>query len=121
MLLVHDDLNEYQKLGRERIGDLIDRMTAWSESLRKAGIHRGAEKLTDDPGRVLRRKGGMSVTDGPYAESRELIGGYFLIEAQDYDAATRIARECPAYHVGSEIEIREVASSCEVVLERARD
>jgi hypothetical protein len=58
-------------------------------------------------GRVL--KAGGLVTDGPYAEAKEVIGGYSVVQADDYDAALVIARECPIALVGGAIEVREFA------------
>ncbi len=58
-------------------------------------------------GRVL-QPGGV-VTDGPYVEAKEMLGGYSVIQADDYDAAVSIARECPIVTVGGAIEIREFA------------
>lgn len=49
------------------------------------------------------------VTDGPFAESKEILGGYSVIEAGDYDQALAVARECPALAFGGSIEIRELA------------
>jgi hypothetical protein len=58
-------------------------------------------------GRVL--KGG-AVTDGPFVESKELMGGYSIVQAKDFDEAVRVARECPiAFIPGSSIAIRELA------------
>ena len=50
-----------------------------------------------------------SVTDGPYVESKELVGGYSVIEAADYDAACEHARGCPIYSMGGCVEVREIA------------
>ncbi len=58
-------------------------------------------------GRVL-RPGGV-VTDGPYVEAKEMLGGYSVIQADDYAAAVAVARECPIALIGGAIEIREFA------------
>ena len=59
-------------------------------------------------GRVLTASG---VTDGPFAEAKEVVGGYMVLAAENYDAALEVARECPGVvRPGSSVEIREIAS-----------
>ncbi len=58
-------------------------------------------------GKVLHAKG--TVTDGPFAESKEVLGGYSIINAKSYDEAVKIAKECPCHLEGGSIEIRELA------------
>jgi hypothetical protein len=120
LLLIRDNLEGYSKYNTSEIQALINKMGAWSVGLKKAGLHKGAEKLTDHPGKILSYKNGVVVSDGPYAESKEIVGGFFLIEAKDYSDAIKIAAECPALTCASTIEIRE-AGDCETVLERASD
>lgn len=87
----------------EEIQSIIERYGAWMEKVRATG-----QKLHDGEGRVVVRKdGGVSVTDGPYVESKEVIGGYFVVEADDYDAAARVVEDCPHLDFGS-IEIRRI-------------
>jgi hypothetical protein len=62
----------------------------------------------DQPGRVLEKKNGsLGVTDGPFTESREVLGGYYTIEAASFDEAVKLARDNPHVDFGT-IEIREV-------------
>jgi hypothetical protein len=84
----------------EEIQEILNRYRTWS---RKAGRISG-EKLRGRDGRVLR---GDSVTDGPYVESKEIIGGFTIIEAGNYDEAVRLCRDHPHLEFGS-IEVREV-------------
>ena len=86
-------------LSPEEIQAIIGRYRAWRQKVGADG-----RKLTDGAGRVMTRGG---VTDGPYAESKEVMGGLFMIEAKDYDEAVRIASDCPHLDFGS-IEVREV-------------
>lgn len=120
MLLVRDDLEGYSRYTRTDMQDLIEKMQSWSAALKKAGIHRGAEKLTEETGRLLKYKNGAFVTDGPFTEVKEVVGGFFLIEAKNYDEATKIAQECPALRFASAVEVREVADTCDGALERAK-
>jgi hypothetical protein len=81
----------------------------WGDRLRAEGRLKAGEKLTFDAGRVLRPVGGrVMTTDGPYAESKELLGGFFLIAAADYDEACRLAESCPHFKYGGSIEIRQI-------------
>ena len=87
----------------EEIKQVIQRYTQWKEKVRGSG-----QKLYDGEGRVVVRKdGGVSVTDGPYVESKEVLGGYFLLEAQDYDTVSKLVEDCPHLDYGS-IEIRRI-------------
>ncbi|MCA9194950.1 MAG: hypothetical protein KDB03_24430 [Planctomycetales bacterium] len=62
-------------------------------------------------GRVVTKDG--SVTDGPYAESKELVGGYSMIQARDYDHACELAKGCPIFVSGGLVEVREIAEICD--------
>ncbi len=63
----------------------------------------------EDPGRVMRSKGGqIRTTDGPYSETKEVLGGYYTIEAADYDEAMRLAMDHPTLEYGGTIEVRQV-------------
>jgi hypothetical protein len=65
-------------------------------------------KLTDGEGRVLRGAvGSPKVTDGPYAEAREVIGGLFIVDAASYEEVVELSKDCPHLDFGT-IEIREV-------------
>jgi hypothetical protein len=76
---------------------------------RAEGRLKGGEKLTNDAGRFMTAAAGRTmVTDGPYAESKELLGGFYLITAQDYDEACRVAESCPHLKYGGNIEIRQI-------------
>ncbi len=52
--------------------------------------------------------GDQSITDGPYAETREIVGGYTMVEAKDLQAACGLAKGCPIFDVGGRVEVREV-------------
>ena len=81
----------------------------WGNRLRAEGRVKAGEKLTFDAGRAMRSTGGrVMVTDGPYAESKELLGGFFVIAAKDYDEACRIAESCPHFKYGGNIVIRQI-------------
>lgn len=85
--------------------DVIQRYTAWFANLRRSDRCLATNKLADLQGRVVRKNGsGVVVMDGPYAE-KEVLGGYFVVEADSYDEAVAMTKDCPHYDFGS-IEVR---------------
>ena len=65
-------------------------------------------------GKIVSGKQGRIVADGPFAESKEAIGGYFYLQVQDMDEAIRIAQQCPGLEYGAVVEVRPVADLCTV-------
>jgi hypothetical protein len=109
MLLLHDNVAAFTNVSPEDMQKVIEKYIAWGDRLRKKGVVQGGDKLTDEPGKVMRRKDGqVRVTDGPYSESKEVLGGYYMIEASTYDQAIEHARDCPHLDYGGTIEIRQV-------------
>lgn len=109
MLLLHDNRAAYVGLGAEELQKVMRKYRGWRDKLLAAGVLHGADKLKDEPGRVMRRKRGeLHVTDGPYSETKELLGGYFVIEADSYEQAVERSTDCPHLEFGGTIEIREV-------------
>jgi hypothetical protein len=82
---------------------------AWGETLQASGRYLAAEALQPvDTARTVRVRGGqVSVTDGPFAETKEQLAGFYLVEAGDMDEAVEIARRIPPARVGS-IEVRPI-------------
>src|SRR5262249_38726408 len=81
----------------------------WAERTSPAGGRIAGSELSDEAGRILGNEGGgVATTDGPFVESKEIVGGYFLISAGDYAEACRLASECPHLKYGSYIEVRQV-------------
>ena len=110
MLLLYDSPTSHEDLSPEEIQGIVEKYFNWRQELADAGRLVGSEKLTDGDGRVLRRRnGGVRVLDGPYSETKEVVGGYFAIRAADYDEAVEIARGCPHLEYGT-IEVREIDS-----------
>ena len=89
--------------------DLVARMTKFNESLAKAGVLLGLDGLTPPANAVRVRFGGgkASATDGPFTESKELIGGYWIIQTKTRDEAVEWAKRAPMLD-GDIIEVRQV-------------
>ena len=109
MLLLYDDPATFARMSPEEMQRIIEKYIAWGQKLRTAGVLRAGDKLTDDPGRVMRaRDHQVRVTDGPYSETKEALGGYYLLETESYDGAVDWARGCPHLEYGGTIEVRQV-------------
>jgi hypothetical protein len=107
MLLLYDDPSRWKKLGPQEMQAVIAKYMAWGDSMRKKGGV--GNKLADDYGKVLRSTGGKPrVTDGPYSETKEVLGGYFQIEAASYDDAVKLAMTCPHMEYGGTVEVRVI-------------
>jgi hypothetical protein len=94
----------------EMIQAVIQKYNTWMDKLQKSGNLVSLNKLKDnDFGRNLKGFGThLIVTDGPYAETKEIIGGYWIITAKDYNEAVKLVSDCPTLEYGGRIEIREV-------------
>ncbi|HSW11683.1 MAG TPA: YciI family protein [Solimonas sp.] len=83
-----------------------DRMMQFTESLQSRGVLRAVESLRTERSRVERSAGKARLVDGPFAEARELVGGFFLIDVATRQQAEAIAGECPAAEWAT-VELRE--------------
>jgi hypothetical protein len=84
---------------------------AWFERLGASGVVKAGQPLMDE-GRIVSGKNGRTVADGPFAESKEAIGGYFLIKADSFDEAVAVAQGCPLLEHGTVVEVRPIAAEC---------
>lgn len=108
MLLLRGEPRHFAELSPEEIQGILTRFNKWREALTAGGHKPEGQKLRDDSGRVMRQNDGkVMVTDGPFAETREIVGGYFAYDAESYDQAVELAKGCPVLPFGP-IEIREI-------------
>jgi hypothetical protein len=109
MLLIYADEAGWEARGEAEKAAVMRAHDELEQSLRKAGKYRGCAGLAPSAGaRTLRRSGARRlVTDGPYAETKEQLGGYYLVDARDLEDALEIAGRIPAV-VDASIEIRPV-------------
>lgn len=98
-------------LSPEEIQKVTGEFMAWFERLIKEGTAKTGQPLEHE-GRVVSGKKGRTVADGPFAESKEAIGGYFLLEVRGIDEAVAIAQQCPILDHGARVEVRPVAGEC---------
>jgi hypothetical protein len=105
MLLLYDNPANWQKLGPEDMQKAIEKYMAWT----KKPFTVDSKRLGEDAGRVVRAQGGKPrATDGPYSETKEVLGGYYTIDAADYDEAVSRAMTHPHVEYGGTIEVRKL-------------
>lgn len=108
-LLLNHAPDRYTGLSEEDYMVIIADYVAWVEKLAADGRYVGGEKLADGPGKVLTAKdGAIEVHDTPLAELAEVLGGFMMIKAADYESAVAIAKTCPHLVHNSTLEIREI-------------
>ena len=113
--------NEYMLLFRgthwdkgltpEEIQTMVSRWYAWFERLTQEGKCKGGHPLERE-GKIVSGRKGRTVADGPFAESKEAIGGYFLLQVDNISEAVEIAKQCPGLDYGIDVEVRPVAEQC---------
>jgi hypothetical protein len=109
MLLVHHDEETFAKRSEDERRSLIAESVQLANQLHSTGQYLGAAPLhpTSETTCVKVRAGNRLVTDGPFAETREQLGGYFLINAKDLNEAIEIAARIPGARIGT-VEVRPV-------------
>lgn len=109
MLLIVGDADLVAAAKAEDMQALMGAFMAYTKAMREAGVYVAGDPLKPAPtASTVRLKDGKAlVLDGPYAESREQLGGYFLIEAPDKAAALDWAARCPGVRYGA-VEVREI-------------
>ncbi len=114
MLLFHGTHWD-KNLSPEELQKVMSQWTAWFDRLAEEGKIKSARPLLHE-GKVVSWKKGQTVTEGPFSESKEAIGGYFLLQIGDLDEALEIAKECPVLQYGMTVEVRPVATQSEFVV-----
>ena len=112
-MLLFRGTNWDKELSPEELQKVVADWAAWFERLTKQGKALSGHPLQNE-GKIVTGKKGRSVADGPFAESKEAVGGYFYLRVADEDEAIRIAQECPGLEHGAIVEVRPVADMCTV-------
>lgn len=108
MLLAYDQKLQPQ-LSAEEAQQVMQKYIDWSVNLRKRVKVLHAAKLTENEGRVLRNQGAeVIITDGPFLETNEVLGGYWMFEAESYEAALEVAADHPHLLYSGTLALREV-------------
>ncbi len=98
-------------LSLDEMRAVMDKTYAWFDRLRQEGKLKAAQPLFAE-GKIVAGRGQRNVTDGPFAESKETVGGYLMLNVNTMDEALEIAREWPLLDCGSSLEGRPVAPEC---------
>ena len=105
MLLLYDDRKVFTRMSPDEMQQAMGKYIAW----RKEPFTLDGKRLADDNGKVLRLSNGTAgATDGPYSETKEILGGYYTIEAADYEAAVKLSLTHPHLDCGGTIELRMI-------------
>lgn len=114
LLIFHEKPEYYHALPMEQRRQAMDRWNAWCDELVASGRVTQGNTLGAE-GRLVSGKAngaGAHAVDGPFAEAKELIGGYMLLKAASLDEATAIAETCPNLPYGMVVEVRPIAQAC---------
>jgi hypothetical protein len=109
MLLVYSNEAGMQAAAKADVEQMMAAYGAYVEALKKAGVEAGMDRLQQSTSATTVRiaNGKTQVLDGPYAESKEQLGGYFIIDVPDLDAALSWAARCPGASHGA-VEVRPI-------------
>ncbi len=110
MLLIYDDEKAWGKMSEPERGAIFKQYGEFTTSIRASGAFlAGAPLQPTSTATTVRDKNGKTVTtDGPFAETKEQLGGYYLVEAKNLDEATALAARIPSVRVGGSVEVRPV-------------
>jgi hypothetical protein len=109
LLMIHGDESKMNKMPADSASEMTQAHGAYAAALVKAGAMQGGERLrpTSDATSVRVRSGKTEVLNGPYAETREQLGGFYVIDVPDRETALSWAARCPSASHGT-IEVRPI-------------
>jgi hypothetical protein len=96
MLILQQTPGSWQEMSPEEMQRKVETYQAWVAKFRASGRHVSGEKLGEEGGKLLSLQNGrLNVVDGPYIEAKEVVAGYFVFRAANYDEAVQLLRDCP--------------------------
>jgi hypothetical protein len=109
LCLIYDDEKKIGTMTQSESDKFMGEYFAFTDDIRKSGhmIHGEALQPVETATTVRQRNGKVSTTDGPFAETKEQLGGFYLIEAKDLNEAIQVASRIPSVRIGS-VEVRPV-------------
>jgi hypothetical protein len=109
MLLIHDDPSVWAGMSEEQVNAVMGEYFAYSDAIRKEGIFVGGDALQGrDTAHVVRvRDGQRIVADGPFAETKEIVGGYYVVDCDTVEQALDAAARIPSARFGA-VEVRPI-------------
>ena len=115
-MLIFRGTDWYQGLSPEQMQKVSENWMAWFKRLTEEGKAVAGNPLERE-GKVVAGKNGNVISDGPFAESKEAIGGYFLLSVSSLEEAVAIAQGCPGLVYGAKVEVRPIAGECPLASE----
>lgn len=112
-MLIFRGTDWHKGLSPEKMQEVAGEWMAWFKRLSDQGKAVSGNPL-EAQGKIVSGKGGRVVADGPFAESKEAIGGYFLLKVDSLEEAVAIARDCPGLDYGTRVEVRPVLAECPI-------
>jgi hypothetical protein len=109
LCLIYDEEKKWATMAKSEADAMMGEYFAFTEGVKKSGHYVGGEALqpTQTATTVRVRQGKVSTTDGPFAETKEQLGGYYLIEARDLNDAIQVAAKIPSARIGA-VEVRPI-------------
>ncbi len=109
LCLIYEDEQKAAALPQAEGEKIFNEYFAFTDGIKKSGHHLGGEALqpTSTATTVRVRNGKISTTDGPFAETKEQLGGFYFIQAKDLNDAIQVAAKIPSARLGS-IEVRPI-------------
>jgi hypothetical protein len=99
MLILQQTPGTWQGMSPEEMQRKVEAYQAWVGNFRSSGRHVSGEKLGEEGGKLLSlQEGRLKVVDGPYIEAKEVVAGYFVFRAANYEEAVELLRDCPFLH-----------------------
>jgi hypothetical protein len=96
MLILHSAPGHWQKMSPEEMQRKVERYQAWIGKFHSNGRYVASEKLGEEGGKVMElERGRVRVIDGPYSEAKEVVGGFYVFRAANYEEALELTRDCP--------------------------
>jgi hypothetical protein len=120
LCLIYEDEKAWQQLPKEQSDAIMGEYFAFTDDIRKSGHYVAGDALHPTPTAttVRVRNGKTSTTDGPFAETKEQLGGYYLIDAKDLNEAIQVASRIPSARFGS-VEVRPVVDFSQMPAQEA--
>ncbi|TFZ05230.1 dehydrogenase [Ramlibacter henchirensis] len=110
MLLIVEEPGQRASRTEAQGREVFDRMLSWGNGLKQRGLLKAMESLSSpdqDSARIQVRSGQTRLVDGPFAEAKEMVGGFFLLNCKTREEALALARECPAAEWAT-VEVRKL-------------
>ena len=109
VVLLRHDPSRYAGFSADQFAALIKKYRDWSAPLIASGTIEFGRKLVDDRGKSVRKDGDqLVVKDGPFNETKEFVGGVYVMKADGYARVIELLRDHPHYSIGGTIEVRQI-------------